>query len=105
MPMARLRFSVRRLWLDRSLTLVVLAILALGIGANTALFTVVNAVLLEPLRHPSPDRLVALCIFVPRSPPNETASPAFSARQRYPTRSVLSVEGDPRALLLSFSTS
>jgi predicted permease len=60
-----LRHALRRLWRDRSLTIVALAILALGIGANTSLFTVVNAVLLKRLPFPAADRLVSLRIFDP----------------------------------------
>jgi predicted permease len=56
------RHALRRLWRDRSVTLVALAVLALGIGANTALFTVVNAVVLKPLPYPAADRLVSLRI-------------------------------------------
>jgi predicted permease len=59
------RHAVRRLWRDRSVTFVALAILALGIGANTSLFTVVNAVLLKPLPFPAAGRLVVLRIFIP----------------------------------------
>src|SRR5258706_6153814 len=60
-----LRHALRRLWRDRSLTIVALAILALGIGANTSLFTVVNAVLLKPLPFPAAAQLVSLRIFDP----------------------------------------
>lgn len=63
--MSTIRYALRRLWHDRSLTIAAVAVLAFGIGANTALFSVVDAVLLEPLPYPASDRLVAVRIFTP----------------------------------------
>jgi putative ABC transport system permease protein len=55
-----LRYSVRTLWKNPGLTLTVLFTLALGIGANTAIFTVDYATLLAPLPYAQPDQLVVV---------------------------------------------
>jgi predicted permease len=60
-----LRFTLRTLGRDRAFTIVALLILALGIGANIVVFSVVNTILLRPLPFPEPQQLVRLATKTP----------------------------------------
>jgi predicted permease len=60
-----LRYAFRVLRKNVVLTLVILASLGIGIGANSAIFSVVDALLLRPLPYPHPDRLAAIWLHSP----------------------------------------
>jgi putative ABC transport system permease protein len=74
-----LRFAWRSLWKHPSLTLIAVVALALGIGANTAIFSVVQAVLLKPLPFPQPERVIRLIDVAPdRLRAGATSPPDFA---------------------------
>ena len=60
-----LRFAVRSLLKRPALTIIAIITLAIGIGANSAIFSFINALLLKPLPFPDPERVVALWDKVP----------------------------------------
>src|SRR5262244_1574985 len=60
-----IRYAIRMLRRSAGLTVVIIASLAIGIGANTAIFSVVNALLIKPLPYPDSERLAMLWL---RSP-------------------------------------
>ncbi|MEO8126797.1 MAG: ABC transporter permease, partial [Bryobacteraceae bacterium] len=61
-----LRYAFRNLTRDRAFSVIAILTLALGIGANTAIFSLINGVLLKPLPYPDADRLVTIEEQVPK---------------------------------------
>jgi predicted permease len=87
-----LKHSLRMFAQSRAFTAAAVAALTLGIGANTAIFSVVNAVLLKPVSFPDPDRLV---VFMNTSP--QGAGPAASPAKFQHYRQQTSVVQDVSA--------
>ena len=71
------RFAARMLWKSPGVTAVAVAALALGVGANTAVFSVVNAALLKPLPYKDPERLVRLSEHSEKIPEMSVSYPNF----------------------------
>ena len=106
-----IRYGIRALLKRPAFAAIALITLALGIGANTAIFSVVNGVLLQPLPYPDSDRLVALRDSnVSKQPDSQVApgnfvdwekqSTVFSALEAYRTVSYnLTSDGTPERLL------
>jgi predicted permease len=113
-----LRYGGRTLVKQPGFTLVVVVTLALGIGANTAIFSVVNALLLRPLPYTEPDRLLQIWqSYQPGFPKlgvsggdfqiwrEQAASFAQMAAYRYvPERLNLTGEGEPEKLSATYAT-
>jgi hypothetical protein len=60
-----IRYALRSFRKNLGLTVVVVASLAIGIGANSAIFSVVDALLLRPLPYPEPERLANVWLHSP----------------------------------------
>jgi predicted permease len=77
-----MRYGVRMLAKNPGFTAIAVVTLALGIGANTALFSVVNGVLLNPLPYYQPERLVAVYASTPEYPHSSISYPNFEDWRR-----------------------
>ena len=112
-----LRFALRQLRRAPVFTIAAIACLALGIGANTAIFTVIHAVLVRPLPYPDPERLVMIwSSSESRHRERNTVSPAdfqdwraqSDAFERvaaiYDTRMNLAGQGEPLEVPVQYAT-
>ena len=63
-----LRFAARQLWRNPGFTVTVIITLALSIGANTAIFSMVNALMLKSLPYSHPERMGTIYTRIDRAP-------------------------------------
>src|SRR6476646_9390707 len=74
-----LHFALRQLWKRPGFTLTAVLVLSLGLGANVAIFSIVNAFLIQPLPYPEPARLTALFERDPIGPPGSDPDNSVAA--------------------------
>ncbi len=100
------RYGLASLRRNPGFAIAVVGVLALGIGANTAMFSIVNAVLLKPLPFPEPERMVRVWEAPSNWPRNATTTLTFLDWKRQdtifealsvelPTRAAVATGGDP----------
>ena len=105
------RFGLRVLWRDRGFAATTLLTLAICIGANAAIFAIVNAVLLRPLPVPEPGRFAVIYNSYPRAGVERASNgvpdyydrvrevDAFEEQALYNTRGVtVGIDGDPQRI-------
>jgi len=73
--MSDLRYTIRALTRSPGFTAIALLTVALGTGANTAIFSVVNGVLWRPLPYPHPERLMMVWVYNPRQGFDQDVAP------------------------------
>lgn len=81
-----LRFAFRQLWKSPGFTAVAIVTLAVGIGANTAIFSAIDAVLLRPQPYPEPQRLVNIFERLPGGGRNPASGSAFIDWRNHQTK-------------------
>src|SRR5882672_9896323 len=113
-----IRYGIRTLAKNPGFTVVAVLTLALGIGANTAIFSVVQNVLLRPLPYPEPDKLVEIWNTYPPQVPRGELSPGDYADWKQQNQSFsemgayvrisqgfnLTGEGEPQRVLASYAS-
>ena len=91
------RYGLASLRREPVFAIVAIAVLALGIGANTAVFSIVDAVLLKPLPFPNPERIVRMWESTPTGVNSTTALNFVELRRRLHTFDAFSAEVDVNA--------